>query len=51
MDGEKVLVAGDPERIHERKVLTDGVVYVRNQMESCQKLSNDLGVEMMKPMK
>lgn len=47
MDPEKpVLVAGDVERTHMSKVDEDGGVrYVKDQLEACGKLANELGVK------
>lgn len=42
-------MAGDPERMHETEALKNGVRYVKNQMESCEKLAKDLQVDMLKP--
>lgn len=53
MDTQKpVLVAGDPERKH--KAFVDeigGVQYVKNQLNSCTKLSEQLKVRNLQPLK
>lgn len=47
-----VLVAGDPERLHMKAVdETGGVKYVPNQMETCARLSEELNVPPLKPVK
>ncbi|CRL02920.1 CLUMA_CG015751, isoform A [Clunio marinus] len=44
-----VLIAGDPERIHMKKVDSEGGVrYTDNQIKACQKLSERLGVSPIK---
>lgn len=50
MDPSKpVLIAGDPERAHMKKVDEDGgFFYVENQIQSCNKLATMLNVEPMK---
>lgn len=41
-----VLVAGDPERHHMRKVEEEGGVrYVKDQLETCERLAKELGVK------
>ena len=44
-----VLVAGDPERAHMKRVDSDGgITYNINQITNCQKLAEELGVEPMR---
>lgn len=44
-----VLIAGDPERIHMKKVDAEGgVKYTENQIKACNALSERLGVEKIK---
>jgi LDH2 family malate/lactate/ureidoglycolate dehydrogenase len=44
-----VLVAGDPERLHMKKVDSEGgVEYSENQIKTCQELSERLGVSPIK---
>lgn len=43
------MVAGDPEKNHIKTVERNGGVrYVKDQIESCKRLSKALGVEMLK---
>lgn len=44
-----VLIAGDPERIHMKKVDSDGgVCYTENQIKTCHALSKRLGVDQIR---
>lgn len=43
-----MIVAGDVERIQEAISLECGVKYTQSQMETCERLSKELGVEMLK---
>lgn len=46
------MVAGDPERQHMAFVdKIGGVQYVKNQLDSCKKLSNSLKVRDLQPLK
>lgn len=44
-----VLVAGDPERIHEKKVVEEGGLrYHENQIQTCHQLAKRLGIDPIK---